>query len=67
MIEIGKKYKTKQDKNVIIERAFKYENEVIFKGNNGYDYNEKGEAFFVLMFKGRFKSEPNDIVIENYG
>ena len=51
MIEIGKKYKTKQDKNVIIERAFRYENEVIFKGNNGYDYNEKGEAFFVLMFK----------------
>jgi hypothetical protein len=63
MIEIGKKYKTKQDKNVIIERAFKYENEVIFKGNNAYDYNEKGEAFFVLMFRGRFRSEPNDIIL----
>lgn len=64
MIEIGKKYKTKQDKNVIIERAFKYENEVIYKGNNAYDYNDKGEAFFVLMYRGRFRSEPNDIIVE---
>lgn len=64
MIEVGKKYKTKQDKKVIIERAFKGENETFFKGNNAYDYNEKGEAFFVLMFKGRFRSELNDIIIE---
>ena len=64
MIEIGKKYKTKQDKNVIIERAFKYENEVIYKGNNASDYNDKGEAFFVLMYRGRFRSEPNDIIVE---
>jgi hypothetical protein len=64
MVEIGRKYKTKDGKNVIIERHVKYEDCTIFKGNNTYDYNEKGEAFFVLMFKGRFRSEKNDIIIE---
>lgn len=62
MIKIGGKYETNEGKKVIIERAFKCsDGEVMYKGSNQYDYNEKGEAFFVLMYRGRFKSELNNI------
>jgi len=63
MVKLKETYKTKSGTKVTIETKTTWDWGVIYRGSNNYDYNDKGEASFVIMFRGRKRSEQNDIIL----
>lgn len=60
-MEIGKEYKTVSGNTVKIIDFIDYLS--VYRGDNHMDYDDNGLATFSLMFKGRFRSPDNDILL----
>lgn len=63
MIAIGKEYKTVSGGIVKIIAFVNFSDYSVYRGDNGMEYDDNGEATFSLMFKGRFRSPDNDILL----
>ena len=63
LLEVGKTYKTKSGGEVTMKNKVRYQayDFDIFQGDNNLEYNYQGIATYVLMRRGRFRSEKNDI------
>ena len=64
-IKIGCKYPTVKGVMVTITGLRKFPDFQVFSGDNGMDYDSDGKASFALMFRGRFSSPENDLLIES--
>ena len=63
MMEVDKEYKTVSGDSVKIIDKINFPDFFIYRGDNNMDYDNNGKASFSLMFKGRFRSPDNDILL----